>query len=196
MVTCQTVLIHLKDPRNALVEMLRVLKPGGLLLVVEPSNFANCSAFNSVTDSLSIDEVMNLLKFELIIEKGKRALGLGFNSEGDLIVGYLTPLGVEQVQVFLSDKASPLFAPYLGVEQQLNTQQMKEWADREFLGWDREEMKRYFLVGGGDLNQFDFYWEQALKSAKYTRKAIDSGSFHTSGGNMCYLISARKKLHS
>jgi ubiquinone/menaquinone biosynthesis C-methylase UbiE len=38
MVTCQTVLIHVGDVKKALTEMLRVLKPGGLLLAVEPNN--------------------------------------------------------------------------------------------------------------------------------------------------------------
>jgi len=38
MVTCQTVMIHLKDPRVAMAEMIRVLRPGGLLVIAEPNN--------------------------------------------------------------------------------------------------------------------------------------------------------------
>jgi ubiquinone/menaquinone biosynthesis C-methylase UbiE len=36
LVTCQTVLIHLPDPRAAVDEMLRVARPGGLILAAEP----------------------------------------------------------------------------------------------------------------------------------------------------------------
>ena len=37
-VTCQTVLIHIENPLNALREMRRVLKPGGILICAEPNN--------------------------------------------------------------------------------------------------------------------------------------------------------------
>ena len=87
LVTCQTVLMHLKDPKRGLQEMFRVLKQGGTILAVEPNNFANRAVANSLTEQLSIPQVMERLKFELTIERGKQALGLGFNSVGDFIPG-------------------------------------------------------------------------------------------------------------
>src|SRR4051812_44633049 len=41
LVTCQTVLIHAKDPRATLAEMIRVVRPGGLVAVAEPNNVAS-----------------------------------------------------------------------------------------------------------------------------------------------------------
>ena len=37
-VMCQTLMIHLEKPQMALGEMIRVLKPGGLIMCIEPDN--------------------------------------------------------------------------------------------------------------------------------------------------------------
>lgn len=192
LVTCQTVLIHLKDPKQALQEMLRVLKPGGLLLAAEPNNFGNGAVGSSLTEGLSVDEVVDRMRFALIVERGKQAMGLGFNSVGDLIPGYLAEVGGENIRVYLSDKATPIFPPYSTKEQKVNIQQTKEWTSRGFIGWDREEVREYFLAGGGREVEFDRYHELLLQDAKETLQAIEKGTYHSAGGGLTYLIAAQK----
>ncbi|MGE4131607.1 MAG: class I SAM-dependent methyltransferase [Bdellovibrionales bacterium] len=192
LVTCQTVLIHLKDPKVGLREMLRVLKPGGTLLVAEPNNFSNRTMMNSLTPQLSIDEILDRLRFDLLIERGKQALGLGFNSIGDFIPGYLAEVGGKNIRVYLSDKASPSIPPYSSREQQVNIQQMREWAERKFIGWDREEVLGYFLAGGGLREDFDRYFNLFVEDFAKTLKAIDDGGYHCAGGAVTYLIGATK----
>lgn len=200
LVTCQTVLIHLKDPKLALQEMLRVLKPGGLILAAEPNNFANRAVGTSLTERMSVDEVVDRMRFDLMVERGKQALGLGFNSVGDLIPGYLAEVGGVNVRVYLSDKTTPFIPPYsfpglsprFSREQQVNIQQMRDWADREFIGWDRDEVQSYFLAGGGSKDEFDRYHKLLLQDAVQALHAIDEGIYHSAGGALTYLIVAQK----
>lgn len=192
LVTCQTLLIHLKDPKVCLKEMLRVLKPGGILMVAEPNNFANRAVFDTHLRSLSAEAILERLEFDFRIQSGKSNLGLGFNSEGDLIPGALAALGAKQIQVYKSDKCVPFFPPYESPEEKAFIQQMEEWLARGFAGWDREEMRGYYLAGGGKAEGFDHLWEQQLSDSKAVLQSMKKGTYSTSGGSMHYLICAKK----
>lgn len=192
LVTCQTVLIHLKDPKIGLSEMLRVLKPAGIVLVAEPNNLCNGTVLSSLSIQFSIDEMMDRLKFYYTIECGKRALGLGFNSLGDLIPGYMAELGANNIKTYLSDKPVPLVPPYSSKEQEINIQQLRVWANRGFIPWDLNEALSYFIAGGGQEEEFARYHELLLKDGEAVIKAIDNRIYHSAGGQMTYLIAAQK----
>jgi len=191
LVTCQTVLIHLKDPRHAIREMIRVLKPGGLLLAAEPNNLANQMIGGTIEHS--VDEVMERVRFHLMCERGKEALGLGNISLGDLVPGYFAELGLERIDVYLNDKSNPLYAPYADREQQSMIQQTEEFANQDSIGWDREETQSYFLAGGGTLEEFPHHWNRALKDMRDFLAATRAGTYHSAGGGVSYLVSGRKQ---
>src|ERR1043165_4598562 len=101
LVTCQTVLMHLPEPLTALREMLRVASPGGLILASEPNNLVSTATFSSLSESWSSDDIVERLRFDLTCQRGKKALGLGFNSLGDLVPGMLASLGAADVRVYM-----------------------------------------------------------------------------------------------
>ena len=192
MATCQTVLIHVPDARAAIVEMLRVVKPGGLVLAVEPSNMASMGVFSSVTDRYPTDVVAATLRFHLSLQRGKRALGLGFNSLGDLLPGLMSEVGARDVQVYMSDRSTPMFAPYDRAHQRAEMAQWKDWHAREHWVWDRATTLKYYLAGGGDERDFEGLWQQAGRQMGDEIEAMERGEFHCGNPHITYLVSGRK----
>ncbi|WP_397601418.1 class I SAM-dependent methyltransferase [Silvanigrella sp.] len=108
MVTCQTVLIHIKDVIKILKEMKRVLKPGGLLVVAEPNNAASNLIENLISFDDPIEIKLKRIQFALTCEKGKSILGLGHNSIGDLLPGFFSQIELSDIKVYQSDSVLPI----------------------------------------------------------------------------------------
>ena len=190
LVTCQTVLIHVADPRKALKEMLRVLRPGGLIITVEPNNQANAMVHDSLL--LSLEDHLEIVSFQARCERGKQKLGLGFNSLGDLIPGYFSEFGLQEIKVYISDKASPLFPPYASTEQQALKSEMIDWAKKGLYLWDKPEAWKYFQADGGAGEEFEILWEKTGKTRILAKDQLLKNQYHCAGGGIVYLISGRK----
>jgi SAM-dependent methyltransferase len=192
LVTCQTVLIHVASPRSAVKEMLRVSRPGGLILVAEPNNRASVVVDTSLTADAPLDELLERLRFVLTLERGKIALGEGNNSAGDLLPGLFAEEGIENVQTFMSDCAAALVPPYdTAAQRALRSYAVKHAAD-ETWGWSREDANRYHAAGGGSKADFDTAWQKRIEENREAAAALTDGSFHTAGANVLYVIAGRK----
>ena len=112
LVTCQTLLIHLQDPQAAVREMFRVVKPGGLVLCVEPNNLAGALVKASISAADPIEDRLRDVRCHMLRERGKAQCGEGDNSFGDLLPGVFAGLGVDDIRVYLSDKAAAVYPPY------------------------------------------------------------------------------------
>ena len=192
MVTCQTLLMHVPEPKRVLAEMLRVLKPGGLLLASEPNNLAGASVLSSVNLDEPAAAAMARSRFELVCERGKRALGLGDNSVGDLVPGLLAELGARDIKVFLNDKLIPLFAPYAEPGQRAFIKQLRDWFEREVGIGTAEETRRYFLAGGGTRAQYAAHRRRIRRESRALLAGVKDGTFHCVNGHLHYLICARR----
>src|SRR5882724_10493909 len=81
-VTCQTVLMHLAEPIEALREMLRILRPGGLVFCVEPNNLWNYLPVTSLTAGEPTEALVRQFEFWLRCHRGRIAAGQGDHSIG------------------------------------------------------------------------------------------------------------------
>jgi ubiquinone/menaquinone biosynthesis C-methylase UbiE len=191
-VTCQTVLMHLARPLEALREMFRILRPGGLLVCVEPNNLWNYLAFTSLTAAEPVEQLVRRFEFWLRYHRGKLAAGQGDHTIGDLLPGYFAEIGLTQIEVHQSDRTASLFPPYNTPAQQALIAQDQQWKGSTTGPWDREEVRRCLLKGGGTDEFFERGFAEVLKKFSQEQQAISSGTFHTAGGGMTYLVSGRK----
>src|SRR5262249_74810 len=149
LVTCQTVLIHMRDPGAVVDEMARVTGPGGLVLAAEPNNIANSLILDSLSFHDPVDEIMARVRLQLTCEGGKAALGEGNNSVGGLVPGLFAASGLVDVRVYLNDKTNVFLPPYSSFEERATLEERADLGHREFWIWSREDTQRYFLAGGG-----------------------------------------------
>jgi SAM-dependent methyltransferase len=192
LVTCQTVLIHVREPRAVITEMLRVVRPGGWVLLAEPNNFAATAIGSSLTAEAPIEEIIDRMRFALTCERGKAALGEGNISLGDLLPGYLAEAGAGEVHTSLSDKAVAMFAPYETDEQREFVAAEIESDRTQMWVWPREQARRYFLAGGGTAEDFATGWDRRITEIRETVSAIAASTYHTAGGSILYLIAGKR----
>lgn len=190
LVTCQTVLIHVPEPAKAIKEMKRVLKNGGTLLCVEPNNIVQSLIKTSITKNESIEETLDHIKYRLIIEKGKRRMGRGDNSLGDLLPGMFANEHLKSIEVRLSDKAIAMYPPYDN-EEQLAT--LKQWMKGS--SWKSNTQKDIDFFSAAGENYMPFYFEYQEKYANrdaHFMGALQREQYHAGGGSLMYLVSGIK----
>ncbi|TDB65872.1 class I SAM-dependent methyltransferase [Arundinibacter roseus] len=190
LVTCQTLLIHVPQPTEVIAEMVRVLRPGGIILCAEPNNLVQSLTRSSISSNDPVDDVLEHVKYALLFERGKKELGQGDNSLGDLVPGLLAQAGLESIDVRLSDKAIAMYPPYDTAEQVATRQQWKS-GDR----WNSEEFSEYDYfkaLGQESLDFYEYYVRKYAHLSEKTERFINARKYHSGGGAMMYVVSAVK----
>lgn len=179
--TCQTVLIHVADAQAVVDEMLRVTKPGGLVLLVEPDNAVLAASFASSSVPLSPRDRVALFELQFVCLAGKQALGEGDGMVGARLPALLREGGTTRIQVFASDKAAAALPPYdvpaqaIDVKTQLDFAGMDMWMPTG----TRDDSRRHFLAGGGTEAAFEACWSVVHRWLRTFEAQVSAGTFHT-----------------
>ena len=192
LVTCQTLLIHVPDIRAALAEMVRVTRPGGLVIAAEPNNAVSPMIEDGLAAGLSVQQTSQLVQFHLTCLQGKAALGLGDESAGGRLPGLFTQLGLTGVAICQNEKTCPLAPPYASPREHAVVEELRDWARREFWIWDRTNTSRYFLAGGGREQDFASLWQLAIAFRRQLWAAVEACKLIAGGGTVFYLVAGRK----
>jgi SAM-dependent methyltransferase len=191
-VTCQTVLMHLADPKRAVAEMVRVARPGGLILCIEPDNFLNYFAYNSLTEDRALDDLVQEYRFWLCVHRGRIKAGHGNDSIGRLLPGFFSELGLEDVQVVLSDKATPFVPPYSTPPEKAWLAQVEEWHNQSAGPYDYELLCKYASSVIPDTEWVS--QRLAALDTSFTRfvEAVDRGQYHAADAGLSFIVWGRK----
>jgi SAM-dependent methyltransferase len=194
LVTCQLVLIHVREPAVALAEMCRVLRPGGVLLVAEPDNRAGNLAFLGGDPRPSDDDILLITELLLRCDRGKLALGEGDQSIGGRVPGLLVEAGLAEVVAYTNDRCTSLYPPYDRADMRVQLDQELAWSQEgaTLLCGTRHDNLRFFKAGDGDPQHFDVCWEAVSRWMDLVREGVERKSYHAARGFVMYLAAGRK----
>lgn len=103
-VTCQTVLMHLQAPETAISEMHRVLRPGGTVVLAEPTNQLNRISFVDMLVTDRPAEGSAIWYAWACYHRALKVSGSGDNNMGIKLANLVTTAGFEAVSCYHNDK--------------------------------------------------------------------------------------------
>lgn len=189
---CQTLLIHVENPAEILAEMKRVTRKEGFVVAMEPNNLVPQLMIDRLRETdYDIDHLLDLIEVRLRCERGKKRLGEGYNSLGDVLPELFVKAGLKDIQVWMSDKALSLIPPYDSREKRVRMAQMIEWIQNGNGGIGYEQNLRYYKAGGGKKVDFDQYWQRISQGQSAMLEELMAQDYITAGGSVMYVVAGR-----
>lgn len=192
--TCQTLLLHLQHPLRAIEEMVRITRPGGLVLCVEPTNLIARLPLGNSIGVEPIERILRLSELSWRYVIGRARLGKGSELIGESLPGLLQEAGLENIQVWLVDKAHASLPPYDTAEDVLSSQADEQHRAAGTGLYDRQEYRENVLAGGGDDAFFDLAWNDLMQREAELQARRLAGTWSDPGGNLFYVAAGRKPV--
>lgn len=202
---CQALLMHLEFPVKALREMIRITKPGGIVMCKELDSVSRYLrlGYSSVNEDEDIDDIIFRRRMKLTWIQGRKELGFGDYGIGARVPKMMHEEGLEEIKGFCRDKLEFLVPPYEEPEQRLRLEIIGRFAKEssaEEKQKSKEEYKKYYIAGGGNPVSFEKDYSRMAKLFRTEReerlKQITNETlFSCSGGSNFFCIFGRKPNH-
>ena len=186
---CQTLLMHLAEPERCLAEMVRVVRPGGVVVCNEPDNSPGSYGYIS-TYVPGWEETVEDAANEWRIYFGRKARGLGDAAVGPRIPEMMQRLGLVDIDGRQNEKVFFLVPPYdTPVQKHLKRMIVENFQRRE--EW-KEEVLANYLAGGGGAEEFERLWDKWGERGRDMVAALERGDFFIAGAGNFYIFTGRK----
>lgn len=191
---CQTLMMHLERPIDALSEMKRIVKPGGYVVCFEPDNLSAVMAIPHWSiPELDIEDFLLSRKVYYLSNKGRLKLGRGDWGVALKIPRMMYHLGLTAIDIRMNDKVHFLQPPY---ESQLQRNALdrlrKRFMDDERHDTLVEREREAFIAGGGTEEEHTRAHAIGEKYRGIMRDQLDRGTYYACGPGTLYAIKGKK----
>ncbi|MBN1425198.1 methyltransferase domain-containing protein [Candidatus Fermentibacteria bacterium] len=180
---CQTTLMHVERPSEVMAEMVRITRPGGIVLCKEPDNLGSWARrTHSSLPPQTLREQMWAGRMGSIYAEGRRRLGRGDMGIGTKVPKMMADLGLVDIDARANDLVFLVLPPYKSSRERfwIHRAQERLQDDRAMQEWERD-FKECFLAGGGSRSACDRYLrhcrEQRGVTAELHRTQVEDGSY-------------------
>jgi len=185
----QIVLCHLDNPRPAIKEMIRVVKPGGCVAIFE--NASSETPRNGWINIFSpnIEQKLFDYKMSLHMHRAKRKRKHGDWSMGCYIPEWLIKDGLKNVCVRQNEQVKWLAPPYDSPDQRITYESLIERnSNDELTSTWRKKMRKNLLIGGASKKEIDRYNRSTARRKRLMEKALRNKELSYSRGLSLWCI--------
>lgn len=193
-VICQTLLMHMDKPEEVLTEMIRIARPGGVVVCKEPDNLSASLArhYNSLPDP-EIDDWLLTMKITILAHYGRIKLGRGDDSIGPRVPRMMQLADLTDIDCRKNDTVRFLNPPYDSPDQQHYYKMTKKrMLDHKTFQFWVDRIREEFLAGGGTEEEFNRHMKWGMKYRDEFRKQVEAGEFYGCSSGYFYIIIGRK----
>jgi SAM-dependent methyltransferase len=186
---CQTLLMHLEEPERCLAEMIRVVRPGGVVVCNEPDNAPGKYGYVSTYEP-TFEELVEEERAGWASHFGRKARGRGDWAIGPRVAEMMHRLGLVDIDGRQNERVALLVPPYdTPVQTHIKKMVVENYERRE--EW-KEEVCEDYIAGGGTAEDFDRLWDRWGKRGGDMVAALERGDFLMAGAGNFYVFTGRK----